>query len=495
MVKKRADIIAGLFLFCTVILVGALFVTGVLKNKEYSQKVASQRTVSLEVKNRRGKLYDRNMIPMVEKKVSGLRIGDVSFKNTDGKEMMISTRYSDNSACHLIGYTDYNGRGVCGLEKTFDVYMSTPVYERINAIRGADGSIIETAGFERENPEEEGDSVVLTIDSHIQKICSKALSDAKVTGAVVVMDVSSFDVLAMASSPNYNQGDVSGYMKSQGGELVNRCVAPYNAGSIFKIVTICSAMENKALMPIYVCRGKTEIGEHEFNCHNREGHGVINPAEALAMSCNCSFYTMGTHIGAERILSEANKFGFGEKTICCHEFDENPGNLPRKKRYSLVDNINYAIGQGEILLTPLQVANMVSIIAGGGKAKKANVATKVIDYKGNIKRVLREVGSRQIVSKKTADFVGRAMRLAVMEGTASGLKDNPAKIAGKTGTAETGWTENGKNMVHGWFCGFFPYDNPRYAMAVLVENGGSGSMSAVPIFGKIAEEIIKFYPI
>ena len=138
---------------------------------------------------------------------------------------------------------------------------------------------------------------------------------------------------------------------------------------------------------------------------------------------------------------------------------------------------------------------MVSIIAGGGKAKKANVATKVIDYKGNIKRVLREVGSRQIVSKKTADFVGRAMRLAVMEGTASGLKDNPAKIAGKTGTAETGWTENGKNMAHGWFCGFFPYDNPQYAMAVLVENGGSGSMSAVPIFGKIGEEIIKFYPI
>lgn len=495
MQKNRIRALGIAYGVCAGILVCSLFTVGVLKSKEYSESVASQRTVSLEVKNLRGKLYDRNMIPMVEKSVAGIRADGTYTSETDEADMIIPVRYGDDSACHLIGYTDPEGKGVCGLEKTFDVYMSTPIYEKVNVIKTADGNIIDTAGFRHLTSSEEGDSVVLTIDSHIQKICAETLKRSNVTGAVVVMDVSSFDVLAMASAPSYNQKNISAYLDSGGGEFVNRCVSAYNAGSIFKIVTMCAAIENKALMPIYLCTGKWESGGNEFGCHKAEGHGLINPLYAFANSCNCAFYTMGSSLGAKKIVSEAKGFGFGDNVVCCSGFDENTGNLPVKTRYASIDPVNYAIGQGEILLTPLQVANMVSVIANRGYAKKVNVASRVVDCKGNTQRILREIGKRRVVSSKTAGFVGEAMRLAVTEGTASTLRDNPARIAGKTGTAETGWTKDGENMVHGWFCGFFPYDNPKYAMAVLVENGGSGSLSAVPLFGEIAEEIIKFYPI
>lgn len=492
---NRISTLGIIYAVCTGILVCSFFTVGVLKSREYSEMVASQRTVSLEVKNRRGKLYDRNMIPMVEKSAVGIKADGTYAPETDGADMIIPVRYGDDSACHLIGYTDPEGNGICGLEKTFDVYMSTPIYEKVNVIKTADGNIIDSAGFKHLTSAEEGDSVVLTIDSHIQKICSETLKQSNVTGAAVVMDVSSFDVLAMASSPVYNQKDISAYMDSGEGEFVNRCVSSYNAGSIFKIVTLCAAIEERSLLPFYVCTGKWEFGSNEFGCHKADGHGLINPLYALARSCNCAFYTMGSSMGAKKIVAKAAGFGFGDNVVCCSGFDESGGNLPRKARYASIDCVNYAIGQGEILLTPLQVANMVSVIANRGYAKKVNVAQRVVDYKGSTKRVLREVGKRKVVSEKAAEFTGEAMRLAVTEGTASALRDNPAKIAGKTGTAETGWTKDGENMVHGWFCGFFPYDNPKYAMAVLVENGGSGSLSAVPVFGQIAEEIIKFYPI
>jgi len=103
--------------------------------------------------------------------------------------------------------------------------------------------------------------------------------------------------------------------------------------------------------------------------------------------------------------------------------------------------------------------------------------------------------SIEIVLGDAAEMLKNAMQKAVSEGTGKSLASNPARIAGKTGTAETGWVKDGRSLVHGWFCGFFPYDSPRYAMAVLAEDGGSGAVSAAPIFGQIAEEIIKIYPI
>jgi len=498
MIKRRLNVMGSCFLAVGIVLGAVQLKICIIKGEEYSQNAAMQRTDALKIKNYRGKFYDRNMIPLVENSVSKVNLVN---KKTFGKELSNATvtvpvRYSaDAPACHLIGYTNAEGKGVSGLEKSFDSFVSASVYDKVNVVKGADGNVIAGAGMSYLRGVGEGDSVVLTLDYHIQAICRDALLNSGVTGAVVVMNVSDFNILAMASTPTYDQNNISDYLNSNRGELVNRCVCPYNAGSIFKIITLCSALENNDIDYLYECSGTEEIENHIFSCHNLSGHGILNPAEALAQSCNCTFYKMGVKLGSERIIKTAKKFGLGSGIIHCTDFNESPGNLPLKDKYAPLDCVNYAIGQGEILLTPVQAANVAAVIANDGTAKKSNIAHKVINSKGFPERILREVGTRKVISSSTARFLQKSMRLAVTEGTASFLKDNPANIAGKTGTAETGWSVNGKNMVHGWFCGFFPADNPVYAMSVLVENGGGGAASAAPVFGEIAEEILKIYPI
>lgn len=491
---KRTNIIGFAFLGWAVLITLGLTAICVLKSDEYSSMAISQRTDNVPIKSRRGKLLDRNGIPLVENTVDSASVFTGFAPVAD--EPLLTVRYGgDTTACHLVGYVDSGGKGVCGLEKTFDELLSANTFDSVNVIKDARGNVIEHMGLSYIPAKGEGNSVELTIDAHIQKICQEVLEKRKITGAVAVMDVSTFDVLAMAGNPVYNRDDISQYLTSAEGQFVNRSVAAYNAGSIFKIVTLSAAAEEFGYSKHYLCLGKLDFGGHSFACHKAEGHGLQSMTDALKNSCNCSFYHMGIGLGAGKIISKAREFGLGDNVVYCTDFQENPGNLPHKAKYNPADSINYAIGQGEILITPLQAANMTAIIANGGTMLKANIAQRVVDFEGKPLRIMREVGSNRVVSAETADFVKNAMRLAVTEGTAKVLKDNPARIAGKTGTAETGWIKDGKYMVHGWFCGFFPYENPRYAMAVIAENGGSGAESAAPIFGEIAEEIIKIYPI
>lgn len=465
-----------------------------IDGEEYTKSVVSQRSHSIVIKEHRGKFFDRNMIPIVENSAFEIAIGDE--KGTEKNDVHFIKRYGDNhTACHLIGYIDREGKGVSGLEKVFDTYLRGKIYDRVNVLKSANGKIIGGAGMRYVGGLSSPDSVVLTIDSHIQDIAQNALLNDGASGAVVVLDVSSFDVLAMASTPLYERDDISKYIKGGTSEFINRCIWPYNAGSVFKIVTLCAGLENNALANSYFCDGKVEKWGHIFHCHKEDGHGKLNPKEALSNSCNCAFYNIGEALGAEKILNMAKSFGFGSSLVALTGFDEASGYIPEKQKYMPLDSLNYAIGQGEIMLTPLQIANMTAIIANGGVGQKINVAEKIIDISGNTKRSIREWGETRVVKESTAEVVKNAMIMAGKEGTAKALKDSPLKIAGKTGTAETGWIEDGQNMVHGWFCGFFPYDNPKYAMAVLVENGGSGAMSALPIFNTIANEIVKIYPL
>ena len=494
MISKRTNIIGFVFLGWAVLILLGLSAICILKSDVYSSMAISQRTDNVPIKSRRGKLLDRNGIPLVENTVNSAS-GFSGFSPIKD-EPLLTVRYGKNSsACHLIGYVNRDGEGVCGLEKTFEEELSAVASDSVNVIKDARGNVIEKMGLSYIHGKGEGNSVVLTIDNHIQRICREILEKHKLTGAVAVMDVDSFDVLALASTPVYNQDNIENYLASVDGQLVNRSVCAYNAGSIFKIVTLSAALEQFGDLQNYWCHGKLDFAGHSFSCHKKEGHELQNMADALKNSCNCSFYQMGIQLGAQKIISKAGEFGLGENVVCCTGFEENPGNLPVKEKYNPADGINYAIGQGEILITPLQAANMTAIIASGGISQKANIAERFTDYRGNVQRIIREVGVRRVVSVQTAEFIKTAMRLAVTDGTAKCLKDNPARIAGKTGTAETGWKKGGSYMVHGWFCGFFPYDNPKYAMAVIAENGGSGAESAAPAFGEIAQEIIKIYPI
>lgn len=497
--EKRSRIFVCLLAFLLMFLAFALLRISIFKKDAYSQKAASQRTESIVIKKHRGIFYDRNMIPLVEAGLKTHTIGEngITDENNGNISIRLEERYGkDAVAAHLIGYVDSDGEGVSGLEKCFDKILKSSSTYRMNVVTSASGNVIQSVGAGvHESEDEDLNSVKLTIDRHIQRIAEAQLKQSGFDGAVVVMDVKNSDILAMASSPVYDRNEISAHVNSNGTELVNRCISEYNAGSIFKIITLIAAMETENHTGVYNCRGSFEVEDRSFACHRTEGHGIVDFEKAFFDSCNCAFYEMGIKTGAKKIAETAKRFGMGERLLCFDGLEEAEGNIPQKSKYGIFESVNCSIGQGEILITPVQAANMACIIANNGIANCVNIADCVMDSKGAVKRSLRETNERRVVDFDIARKIQHCMRLAVTDGTASAAKIDAVQIAGKTGTAETGWIENGESYVHGWFCGYFPYDNPKYAMAVLMENGRSGSLSAVPVFKNIAEEIIKFYPV
>ena len=457
---------------------------------EYTQSAVNQRADSIVIKNYRGKFLDTNGVPLVENATTELEVAE-------GKKARVPVRYtSDSLAKHLVGYVDSDGVGVSGLELCFDTVLSGRSEARARVVRSANGDVIQKVGMAIDEGGYLSDNVMLTIDSHIQRICENALADADASGAVVVMDSRSFEIRAMASAPDYDQNNIQNHLQSDKGELINRCIFPYNAGSIFKIITMSASAELGTLKDEYSCKGFIDVYNHRYGCHFAEGHGKLCPSEALAQSCNCAFYKMGLDIGDNSIIAMARRFGLGESLLIgVDKLFENTGNIPKTVDSDFLDSINLSIGQGDILITPLQAAYMTAIIANGGKKQRVKLVKQIQDSHGNTVTSFDNQSYIRVISPDTCSLVSDAMRLAVTEGTAKSLGNSFVNIAGKTGTAETGWIKDGKTLVHGWFCGFFPYDNPRYAVAVLMENGGSGAKSALPVFKEVAEEISKIYPL
>ncbi len=460
----------------------------VVKNKEYSESVVAQRSEKIEIKKHRGIFYDRNMIPVVENSVKSVNVDKKGELKLDAV-----ARYGSRSlASHLIGYTDSDGHGISGLERCFDSVLYTDEKCTASVITDAMGNVVPDKGMSLNNRKaDDVHSIKLTLDYHIQSIAEMVMDDYEVNGAVVILDVKNSDVLAMASRPQYDRNSIGDYLTSNNGELVNKCISAYNAGSVFKIITAAAALENGTADETYTCSGSVNIVGRKFGCHKKDGHGTVDFEAAFANSCNCAFYDMGVKIGAADILGMAERFGCGVRLLCFDALPESDGVLPLSSCYGVHEAVNYSIGQGEILITPIQAANMTCIIANDGIANSVNVAQSIVDKNGAEIRTLRETHERRVLDKDIARKIQECMREAVIDGTAKGADGGVAEIAGKTGTAQTGWYENGENFVHGWFCGFFPYDNPKYAMAVLVENGKSGSASAVPVFKAAAEGIME----
>ncbi len=493
-------IISALFL----VLTGVLFKIAVLNHQAYTKAVINQRSGGVDVKKYRGLITDRYDIPFVDGRsyIYQLKQGEMkeSYSEYDtGKKIVfnVTDRYDDLSlARHLIGYTDTENNGVSGLEKTFDDKLKSDEKYRIHTINDALRKTITEYGTRAKNADYVNDvNIRTTLDYHIQKIVEAAMDKSGKNSSVVVLDTESFDVLAMASRPNFEQYDVTEYVKSDGTSLINRAVAEYNAGSIFKIITAAAALETNTadIHHDFLCCGFSETEGARFNCLNTEGHGVLSMKMAFALSCNCCFLDLGIVMGAQPVCDMARRFGFGTRLIDT-DIGELSGNIPGGDM-SKSEAANIAIGQGSILITPLQAANMACIIANEGVSKKINLVDAITDEKGHIIEYLRKDGKSEVVSRETALKIKEMMLEVTVDGTGmNAFAPEIGYICGKTGSAETGWLGNdGKLNTHAWFCGFYPYENPRYAIAVLVEDGHQGNAAAAPIFKQIAEEIENIY--
>jgi len=410
-------------------------------------------------------------------------------------------------ASHVIGYVneidrwrltkleDYGYKtkdivGFGGVEEKYDYYLrqeegglSVEVNHR--------GKFMRVLGFE---PPSNGKDVQLTLDLNIQKIAEENLSGRK--GSIILMDPQSGQVLALANYPNFNPAVfvnkrtrlIAGLFNDPDSPLINRAISSsYPLASVFKLVTASAGLELKKinLSTSFLCRGSTMIGARKFSCW--DVHGQQDIVSAIARSCDIFFYKTGLLLGAQNIHDYALKLGLG-KALSFELPYETAGFIPsplwRKinkfQQWFDGDTANLSIGQGDCLVTPLQAANMMAVFANGGYLPNPYIIKAV----GNLDLVpKRKKLTRLDFKKSTFETIRRGLRLVVSDskGTGNVLSGLDVKVAGKTGTAQVP-----HGATHAWFAGFFPYDNPKYVICVLLENGGAGHTASV-----VAKQVIE----
>ncbi|MGE5197817.1 MAG: penicillin-binding transpeptidase domain-containing protein, partial [Deltaproteobacteria bacterium] len=410
-------------------------------------------------------------------------------------------------ACHVTGYlneidhwrltrlSDYGYKtkdivGFGGIEEKYDYYLR----EEDGALSvevDHQGRFMRVVGFK---PPRNGKDIQLTLDLRLQKIVEDKLADKP--GSVILMNPDNGEVLAMASSPDFypsafikKSGDyISRLVTDQEAPLVNRAISGvYPAGSIFKPITATAALESGKidLSTVFTCTGGIFIGEQEFSCWSR--HGEQNLFSAMAHSCNTFFYRTGLLAGAQRMHDYAVRLGLARITAVDLPY-ESAGFVPsplwkrihRFKGWFSGDTANLSIGQGDLLVTPIQMTRMAAVFANKGMLVTPYLVKAVggRDICSNQRKI-----SRIALKENTIAYIREGMRMAVSDptGTASVLSGLATPVAGKTGTVQVP-----HGQPHAWFVGFFPYKNPRFVICVFLEHGGSGEASCI-----LARQIIE----
>lgn len=543
--RKRLFSLGVIITMLLCMLISRLAYIQLLRRDDFYQKAINQWFKEIPIGVARGKFFDRNMMPLTNKqkthylvifpelfqkteenleiiakltgvktyilkdeKITGLRPVQLkvlhdhlsSLKEATGIRGVYPVesedRYAETGlASHIIGYINkIDNTGHQGLEKAFDKVLKENQDFKIGAIVDAQKRMIPGLGYKviQENTPDKRKNIVTTLDTAIQQIAEEEFDRVHQKGSVVVLDTQSGEVIAMVSRPNYNQDDVAASLDSNNLELFNRAIQiPYPPGSVFKIVVAAAALENHlvSLNDTFFCSGAEEIDDVVIRCssYERGGHGQINLENAFSLSCNSYFIQLGRLVGGKEILSMAERMGLGHKTGI-ELPEEIAGTLPDDNYIKGAGIGNISIGQGTLEVTPLQIARLTAIIANDGVDNGVHLIRHVVDEYGNILEDYSRNSAQRVLSSDTAKQLQYMMRKVVAEGTARN-SDMATTIdaAGKTGSAEA--ISNRKSTVHAWFTGYFPLKNPKYAIAVIVEEGGSGGRIAAPTFKNIANRI------
>ncbi|WP_313563354.1 peptidoglycan D,D-transpeptidase FtsI family protein [Ruminiclostridium cellobioparum] len=427
--------------------------------------------------------------------ITSMNIEGVSFVNS------LSRYNTDTKAKHLLGYLNkVDNVGINGLEKLFEKTLNYGKEDSIAVITDGSNDLLTGLGYRIIKEDDKKNSkldIKLTLDYHIQDIIEKALDSRNLTGAIVVENVKTGDIVGICSKPDFDPNDIEKYLSNNKRPLFNRAVAQYNIGSVFKLVDLAAIFEQQPdYNMVFSCPGYIQIADTEFKCSSYEtgGHGTVDINTALAKSCNAYFINMSLDLGAAPILNMCKKFGLGENTTLTKQgLGEARGIIPTKADLQNPGDIaNMSIGQGQIMATPVQIADMVATIANGGIKNNVNLLDSVVNSSGNKVRDLRETSQERVISKASADRIMALMEGVISEGTGKKANmDGYGGAGGKTGSAETGQYIDGEKIIQAWFAGYFPAGSPKYSVAVFIEDGRSGGEAAAPIFAEIGSEIMK----
>ena len=488
--KKRSKIISAI----TIVLLSAgivrFFYICVFKHSEYSEAAERQRVYGTELEAERGNIFDRNMIPLTNRREELL---SYSMPNSSIYKIHSFIRYDENSlAKYITGYVRKDGTGETGVEGKYDEYLKPVDVREIVMVRDAKNKPLNGFGYTITETDKKPYDVRLTIDYRYQSVCEEVFRKNNLAGAFVLQDTLNGDITAMGSFPDYRHGHISDYLNSDGGELINRATSAFNLGSVYKMVVAACALEKKIDLDYsYYCTGSIDVTGKQFKCHTNlsGGHGILNMKNAFAKSCNPFFIDLGLEIGMKDLVEFSELFGFGRKTGLEEQgIFESSGNLPDIN--GIVNDraiANISIGQGEIMASPLQVTNAVSAVANGGLLLKPNIIESIIDVEGNVIERVKEEKLTRIIKESTAEKLKEYMEEVALTGTAyEGISAyGLSGIYGKTGSAETGKVTELGQVVHSWFSAFFEMNGKTYTLTIFIENGVTLSQSATKVFGEI----------
>lgn len=438
--------------------------------------------------------------------------------------------YADQRGlAHVLGFVNYPAKdssgfyykekfgGMDGVERAYDGVLS-----------GANGvTLVETdaknevRSMSSQTPVRNGENLVLSIDARVtEELFSRIESTARESGfeggAGVILDIRTGEILALASFPSYDprtltsgdSDDVRSFLSDTRTPFLNRVVSGlYTPGSIVKPFLAMAALQEQLISPEekILSTGSIAVpnpylpGEKSVFL-DWKAHGWVSMRDALAVSSNVYFYEIAggyekqKGLGIGKVETYMNLFGFGKKTGVDF-LSEETGVIPTphwkakifKEEWRLGDTYNTAIGQYGFQVTPLQAVRAVAAIANGGKLLKPRIVTKIFSDTETINggRATPIKWNQVPIDESYYPVVREGMRLGVLSGTAKGLDISAVPVAAKTGTAQVG---TAKKFVHSWVTGFFPYENPRYAFAVVMEHGPSGNLiGALYVFRGVLE--------
>lgn len=424
-----------------------------INNNVYNTKQESKDSMIV-----RGRIYSSD-----GEVLAGTNVAD------DGTETRVYP-YEDVFA-HVVGYST-NGRS--GAEAAYNTELTD-----------CNASIFEQIKNEAQNVKIQGDSVVLTLDSKLQRACYDALGAYR--GAIVVLEPSTGRVLAMVSKPDFNPNTLSSdweYLNADGSgsPLLNRATQGlYPPGSTFKVLTTLAYIrENPSnyLNYTFNCQGAVSQDDVTITCYNGSVHGTETLEQAFMSSCNGAFSTIGTQLDNSDFTDICEDFLFNQDIPINMSSAKSLFPLPENASYG--EEMTTAIGQGDTVATPLQMAIVAAAVANGGTIMTPYYVDRIETYdQKEVKSFLPTV-YRKVMSAEEADIIGQFMINTVQNGTARALSGQSYTAAGKTGSAEYD-TSSGTIGTHSWFIGYTNVDDPELAIAVIAEDGGSGSSTAVPI--------------
>ena len=510
----------GMLILCGLLV---LYLVLLMHRAQYLEVSVRQSQTVLTAGYAQGTIWDRNGIPLVNRStahyaaaaptpesiaailphveeitplLTGIRTGKPFLCRVDTPEidcpgvtvLDVPERGSGHLAGqHVLGYT-LEHTGVTGLEGDYDkvlrgeedaVTAAFTVDARGHALEGIPPAVT--------NAQERNSGIVTTLDYDIQVLCEAQPVEK---GAVMVMDVKTGDILAMASFPAYDPDHLGDAISDENAPLINRCLCPYSVGSIFKLMTAAAAYRSHKTAFRTECTGRTSVKGQSFRCHDWRGHGEVDMTSAMIASCNVYFVELSERLDPDVMRETAQDFGFGTQFALSRSIVSAAGTLPSQQDLKLpAEMANFCFGQGKLTATPLQITQMTCGIANGGRMPIARLV-RGIERDGELLTEEKPPRYAAAMSRKGASYLQALMTAAINQNEKSNAVPSNVYAAAKTSTAQTGrYDEDGTELCHAWITGYFPIDKPRYAVTVLTEDGGYGNDAAAPVFRTLAEQI------